>query len=131
MLFRSNIRFASGEDARKHAFAPGNELGKFLACTRLSSIIIGSCVFVHAGILKKTMNEIGVKGPNGLYDINRSVRMWLLGKISKDNVSQIVGSFKKSMFWTRVLGSIPAGVNNKDPNCEKYLKPALKLLKVG
>jgi len=54
-----NIKFNSGYDARKHAFAPGNEYGKFLGCTRTPAVIIGSNLFVHAGIVNELFKKIG------------------------------------------------------------------------
>ena len=36
---------------RKDLFKRGHKFSKFLACTRLSAIIIGSNIFVHAGII--------------------------------------------------------------------------------
>lgn len=125
------LKFPTGEKARKHAFARGNEYGNFLGCTRLASVIIGDCIFVHAGIIKDTLDKLNIKNKKGLYDINKSVRLWLLNKVNSKNIDKIVGSFKTSMFWTRVLGSIPPALNNDDPRCEKYLEPALKLLKVN
>ena len=125
------LKFNSGKDARIHAFAPGNEYGKFLGCTRLSAMIIGNNIFVHAGIIPEFLERANIKGRNNIKSINSGVRQWLLGKINKNDVSKIVDSFKNSMFWTRVLGSIPPGVNNEDPECSKYLEPVLKLLRVG
>lgn len=49
--------FTSGAHARAHAFAPGNEHAKFMACTRQSSLIIGSFLFVHAGIIQNLLKS--------------------------------------------------------------------------
>ena len=37
--------FENGADARAYAFAPGNEYGKMLGCSRQSAIIVGSWLF--------------------------------------------------------------------------------------
>lgn len=124
-------KFKSGIEARKHAFAVGNEYGNFLGCTRSSAIIIGSNIFVHAGILPEFTYKLQLKDRTDISKLNRAVRTWLLGKISKTHVEKIVGSFKDSMFWTRILGSIPPHMNNEDPTCEKYLEPVLNLFNVG
>ena len=122
-----------GKIARREAFAPGNEYAKFLGCTRLGTIIIGSFLFLHAGILTELDNkEVNrVIDRSSVYDINNRVRKWVLGLINKDYVDEIIGSHDKSMFWQRILGNIPPNMNNNDPDCEKYVKPILDIFKVG
>jgi len=127
----SNISFNSAMEARKHAFKPGNEYGKFLGCTRMSSLIIGSNLFVHAGILPEVALELNITKRNDLERINNYVKKWLLGKISRKHVDKIVGSFTKSMFWTRVLGGIPPNITNEDPICRKYLDSVFSSLNIG
>lgn len=124
-----NIKFQTGKEARIHAFKPGNELGSFLGCTRLSAIIIGANLFVHAGLLPEFASKIGLNSKEDLEKVNQSVRKWLVGKINNDNINQIVGSFKDSMFWTRVMGSIPPEANGEE--CEKFLKPVLQTLNIS
>ena len=66
-----------GMEARKYLFTPGNPISNFLACTRQVALIIGSNLFVHAGILphiankyKKTPAQIMLKwGLNNNYHI--------------------------------------------------------------
>lgn len=123
--------FTSGAHARAHAFAPGNEHAKFMACTRQSSLIIGSFLFVHAGIIPKFTEKLNIKNKKDLVKINKLVRKWLLGLINKDYVDQIVGSNKYSMFWDRILGGIPPNMNNNDSKCVKYLDPVLELLNIN
>ena len=123
--------FKSGLCARKHAFATGNEYGKFLGCTRVSAMIIGSNLFVHAGILPDFAYQQQLHDRSDIIRLNKSVRTWLLGKINKSHVDKIVGSFEDSMFWTRILGSIPPNINNEDPDCERYLEPVLQIFNIG
>lgn len=123
--------FSSGKKARKYAFKPGNEYAKLLACSRLPAVIIGSNLFVHAGIIPEFMGKVNMKRREDLYKLNVGIRKWLLGLIDKNYVRHIVESFKYSMFWDRILGSIPHNVNNNDSRCIKYLKPVLKILNVG
>ena len=123
--------FKSGIEARRHAFAVGNEYGKFLGCTRTSAMIIGSNIFVHAGILPEFTHKLQLNNQDDIIKLNRAVRTWLVGKINKSHVEKIVGSFKDSMFWTRILGSIPPHINNEDPACERYLEPVLKMFNAG
>lgn len=128
---KNGTTFESGEEARKFAFAPGNQYGKMLGCTRVSCLIVGSFLFVHAGIVPEFTRRLNIKNRSDLFKINYGVRKWLLGLINKDYIAQIVGSFKYSMFWDRILGGIPPNMNNNDPRCVKFLEPVLKLFKIG
>jgi hypothetical protein len=126
-----DLTFETGKKARIHAFSPGNEYAKLLGCSRLSSVIVGSFIFVHAGIIPKFMKKANITTRYDLYKINYGIRKWLLKHINKDYVSHIVNSFRYSMFWNRILGAIPPNVNNEDPDCIAYLDPVLKLLDLG
>ncbi|AYV78279.1 MAG: metallophosphatase/phosphoesterase [Edafosvirus sp.] len=126
-----SLTFKSGLMARKHAFKPGNEYSKFLACTRISAVIIGSNIFVHGGILPQFLKDLDITKNSDLEKINITMRRWLLGKINKKYVDKILNSTDISMFWTRILGAIPHNIGNNDPKCEKYLEPVLKILQVG
>lgn len=119
--------FKDGKKGRKHAFAPGNEYGRFLACTRLSAVIIGSFIFIHAGIIPEFLNKLDISDKKDIELINKRVKQWLLGLINKEYIDNIVGSFEYSPFWNRILGSIPVNMSNEDPACRQYLDPVLKL----
>lgn len=124
-------KFTSGKNARKYAFLPGKELGILLGCSRLSSVIIGSNLFVHAGMIDKLLDKLHIRKPKDLEDVNTLVRKWLLGLINKEYVSHIVDTDESSMFWTRILGGIPPNVSNDDPICGKYLDRVLKMFNIG
>lgn len=119
-----------GELARRHAFAPGNEYGNFLACTRVPSVIIGSFLFVHAGITPELINRLKIKGRHDLYKINFAVRRWILKLIDRKYVDQIVGSYRYAMFWHRIIGGIPTNMNNNDVECVEFLDPVLKMFNI-
>lgn len=122
----------AGKKRRKLAFKPGNEYAKMLACSNKSALIIGSFLFVHAGIIPEFIEQLGIEGPDDIYKINYAVRKWLLGLINMEYVDKIVSSSNAgSMFWDRILGTIPPNVDNNDPICIKYLDPVLKLFNVG
>jgi hypothetical protein len=125
-----NLSFSTGKNARIHAFKPGNEYAKFLACTRLPALIIGSYIFVHAGFIQGFLKEVDIKNRYDLYKISIIIRKWLLGLINKNNVINIIKSKPYSLFWDRVLGGIPPNLNNNDPLCEKHLKNVLQLFDV-
>jgi len=124
---------------RIKSFKPGNEYAKLLGCTRQSAIIIGNNLFVHAGITSQFMEDYEVKDINDFYKINDCIRKWLLGMINRDNVSSLLSDYKKSIFWTRILGSLPADVDVLDEKdklineeiCSDYIKKVLDVLKVG
>jgi len=126
-----NRKFESGSAARQHAFKPGNEYAKFMACTRVPIITIGSFMFVHAGLTPEFISNGGVNNIDDLYRLSFIIRNWLLGKIQAKDISEIVGTHSYSPFWDRILGAIPPGVKQTDPTCVRYLEPVLKLFKIN
>lgn len=128
---KPEIKFASGAEARAYAFAPGNEIGKMMGCTRLGAIIIGEHLFVHAGLVDGLINEIGLTNKADLETINIAIRMWLLGLLKKKYIKKIIQSSKNSMFWTRILGNIPPNVQLNNPACIDHIGKILKMFSVG
>lgn len=126
-----NITFPDGEAARKYAFAPGNEYGTFLGCTRVPAIIIGSNLFVHAGLVDGLIREIGLKGIDDFESINIAIRKWLLGMLDIKYVNNIINGSKYSMFWTRILGNIPSNTSINNPVCSSNIGKVLKMFKIG
>jgi hypothetical protein len=126
-----NVKFTSGSDARAYAFAPGHEIGKMLGCTRLPAVIVGSHLFVHAGLVDGLIEEIGLTGTHDLETINVAMRMWLLGLLKKKYIKTIIKSSRTSMFWTRILGNIPPNVNLNNPVCMDHIGRILKLFNIG
>lgn len=120
-----------GLQARKHAFKPGNQYGKLLGCTRLPAIIIGKHLMVHAGIVDGLIKELGMSSYEDLESINVSIRKWLLGIIKKKDIKNIIDSTKTSMFWTRILGTIPPNTSLNSPECIDHIGNVLKLFKIG
>ena len=125
------VIFGSAKEARKYAFAPGKEYGKLMGCTRLSSVIIGDNLFVHAGIVNGLIEELRINKNTDLETINIAVSKWLLGLINVEYVDRIISSSKHSMFWNRILGSIPPNLNFEDPLCIDQISMVLQLLQVG
>lgn len=126
-----SIKFKSGLDARIHAFAPGNEIANMMGCTRLPAIIVGSHLFVHAGLVDGLIDQIGLSGVEDLETINVAIRMWLLGLLKKKYIKNIIKASKTSMFWTRILGNIPPGVSLENPVCMNHIGRILKMFKIG
>jgi Icc-related predicted phosphoesterase len=125
-----NLLFESGQEARKYSFRPGNEYSKFLACTRLGAVIIGSNLFVHAGIIDHFIKQLNLENVNDLEDINIKIQKWLLGLIDKKYVDDIINGTQYSMFWNRILGNLPKDVSLKDPRCANYITEALRIFNV-
>src|SRR5690606_19192564 len=96
--------FSSGNNAREYAFKPGNEYANLLGCTRVSTIIIGSNLFVHAGFLDELLDMLKIKKLSDLDHINIIIRKWLLGLVNKEYIGMIINADKNSPFWTRILG---------------------------
>lgn len=119
--------------ARKYAFKPGNQYAVFLGCTNISCVIIGSFLFVHAGIIPTFIKKLNLTSRYDITRINYVVRKWLLGLIKADStgVKDIIHPVPHSLFWDRILGSIPPGSDIDGDMCSTYLKPTLKLFNIG
>ena len=116
-----NIKFNSGYDARKHAFKPGNEYGRYMGCTRLPAVIIGSNLFAHAGIVDELLEQQNEKNNKDNKDnidefklnydskyfnkkifyfkdredfenVNIVIKRWLMGIVKENKVTDIVSS---------------------------------------
>ncbi len=125
-----DMEFDNGLHARKHAFSPGNQYATLLGCTRIGSVIIGSNLFVHAGIIEHFLTETNINSRDDLKELNTNIQKWLLGVIERDKIDNVVGGSDTSMFWNRILGSLPKNVSMKDPRCYKNIAKVLKILKI-
>ena len=130
--FRTNISPEKALELRKFLFKKGNPLAKFMACTRQSAIIIGSNLFVHAGIIPELAKKYSIQ------DINTIIRKWLLNSINIDSNKRNIGSVKDilynaklSPFWVRLFGKIPKDMSLEDKYCYKYIKPVMELWDVN
>lgn len=122
-----NIKFKDGTEARKYAFKKGKHYARFLACTRVAALVIGSFIFVHAGITPTLIKKYKLTKKKELPTINELVRRWLLDKLIDSNIDDIISSEKISPFWPRLLGSIPPDVDMKNDICSKYVEPILSI----
>lgn len=125
-------------DKRHDAFKPGGIYSELLGCNRISAVVIGSNLFVHAGIITKFIenmknNGLHIKDVNDIHMINEYMRKWLLGKIDNKMVKKIYSS-SKSIFWNRIFGNIPPDNNNESfypDDCKDEVENILKLFKIG
>jgi hypothetical protein len=118
-------------EARKYAFKPGNEYSTMLGCSRLSCVIIGSNLFVHAGFINLLMDKEGIKKREDLIKINNYIKEWLLGMLDQKLVNDLISQNPYSMFWTRILGKIEPGVSMEDYRCKNNIDKVLKILKIN
>lgn len=124
-------RFKPGWDARTFAFKPGNELGKFLACTRQSAIIVGSFLFVHAGIVPQLLEKYNITKRDDIHLINKAIKMWLLGLIDESKIDKLLNDHTISPFWPRLLGNMPTKLSSNHKDCKQLLDPVLETLKIN
>ncbi len=129
---KNGALFTDGKKGRAHAFAPGNEYGKLLGCSRMPSVIIGSNIFVHAGIIDTFMETHNIKKRDDLDALNMSIKMWLIGVLKNEDsyyINDIIEGSRDSLFWTRALGMLEPGLSFDA--CEKTIGNTLDVLKIG
>lgn len=125
-----NKLFDSPEEARKYAFSPGKEYGNFLGCTRLPAVIIGSNLFVHAGMIDSIIDLLNIKEKTDIKTINVAIKKWLLGILDIRKVKKMITS-KNSIFWTRILGGIPPNIDISNEICKSNIDNVLKIFKIN
>lgn len=110
-----------GLEGRKTAFKPGNKIANFLACTRKMALIIGSNLFVHAGLIPIISDKYGVE------EMNQLLAAFLLGESSQPTVfKDLFTNIKTSPMWIRSLGKSPVS----EDVCDNLSK-TLQTYKVG
>lgn len=119
MEFSKDGSIEDGIKNRKEEFKPGNEIANFLACTRKTALVIGSNLFIHAGIVPQIALKYNVN------DINRIIALYLFDELKDSNkYSDLLINAKTSPYWTRLLGNLNR-VNNKeyiDKVCDNVFK---------
>lgn len=123
-----------GRHARQWAFQKGNDISIFLACTRNVALIIGSNLFVHAGILDKIAKKYDVT------NINKLMTLYLLNKLKNiDDYQDLFDANTISPLWNRVFGKLALisknyNINNYNPYlnkiCNKLMLPLNKIYNI-
>jgi hypothetical protein len=117
----NGIKFTNGTAARQFLFKPGNQIANFLACTRKVALVIGSNLFVHAGIIPIIAEKYKIE------DINMIMSLFLLKQIEHPDVfSDLFINGITSPLWTRVYGSII-----RDKECNELLQPLKDIYNVN
>jgi hypothetical protein len=131
-------RIYKGPSGRKTVFSPGGQISKRLACKRLSVLIIGSTMFVHAGILPilaRRLNHMNMDSRTKLKYLNAIVRKWLLKKLSElediKTIEMFLNEAGTSPFWTRIYGSIPKNTPLNSGECFRSVKKAMEVFNLG
>ncbi len=132
-------------EGRKKAFELNSEMllfkskaniANFLACARVSAIIIDGYLFVHAGVLEKlidyTKNNFDIDKINSIDKINQSIHKWLLNLKIEDKkyISKILGDKVLSPFWPRIFGNLPSNLSAETAVCQSHVKPVLDKLNI-
>ena len=114
----TGILIKDGLEGRRHAFKPGNIIANFLACTRKVALIIGSNLFVHAGIVPLLAHKYNID------DINMIFTLFLLDEFKQpDLFNDLFKDPNISPLWTRLFGM-------KINNCNEIMKPLQTIYKV-
>lgn len=128
----------TGPNGRKKAFKPGGPLAKIFACERQSVLIIGSTMFVHAGVLPvltQKLDHLNLDNNTKLKYLNSIVRKWLLAKLSTktdlENKDLLISNKENSPFWTRLYGTIPVNSTLDSSTCFETVKKTLQVFKIG
>ena len=126
-----------GPHGRQEAFKPGGPIANLMACTRPSLLIIGSTMFVHAGILPvlaTNLQYLNMDPEASLRYLNLIVRKWLLNKLTEEQRRDkkiFINNLRISPFWTRIYGSIPINTGLESADCDLYVKRALEVYSIG
>ena len=117
-----------------------NPTMEHIGCSRVASVIVNDNLFVHAGIIDKIGDNLNLfsatpeKSRHNLENINQNIQLWLLGQIALPKVNDIINpgtiDNKKtdSIFWTRILGTLPANSSQKE--CMNHIGKVVKFLKI-
>jgi hypothetical protein len=132
----SDNKFKNNTELRKWAFKPGNPISDFLACTRQMAIIIGSNLFVHAGVLPEIAKKYSVS------NLNQLMSLYLWNKLeSIESYDEVFKSSDISPLWNRVFGNfgmqqysnLNQYINLDDAalKCSQLLNPLKEIYGVG
>jgi hypothetical protein len=126
--------FSTPFAARTHAFSNGNEYANLLGCTRMSILLIGDFLFVHAGLDPKFVESFNSREKLPL--LNDIVQKWLLNQLDKsiideETLNKIISDSTYSPFWNRVLGNLKPNLSYENNiECQEALKPIIDSYKI-
>ena len=110
-----------GMEARTWAFSPGNPIANFLGCTRQLSLIIGSNLFVHAGVVPKITEKYGIQ------EMNQIMSLFLWDKLNNNiDTKELLDSSDYSPLWNRVFGN----KMKSQQQCDMLMNPLKEIYNV-
>lgn len=114
-----------GEEARRWAFKPGNPVSDFLACTRQIALIIGSNLFVHAGVLPKIAKKYSVK------TLNELMSLYLFDMLKdKSKYYDVFNAADVSPLWNRTYGNMGLNKIEDEKVCTDIMQPLKDIYQV-
>jgi len=138
------MKINAGILGRTDAFAKGSSkllykskanIANFMACSRVSAIVIDGYLFVHAGVLAKLIDHTskmkGVKKTETINSINEAIKNWLLNLDTiedKEYIQKLLVGKTLSPFWPRIFGNLPTELKRSNKLCESHVDPVLDAL---
>lgn len=124
--YKVDGKYSTGEELREFLFKPGNKISNFLGCTRQFALIIGSNLFVHAGILPEIANKYKIS------DMNEIMSKYLWNQLENvKNYDDLLNSSSHSPLWNRKFGNIGMHQTEKSEQaCPTLLNPLKNIYKV-
>lgn len=136
--FSADGKLYEGPGGRRDAFNIGGPLSTMMACKRQSVLVIGSTMFIHAGVLPvlaKRLEHLNIDDKSKLKYLNTIVRKWLLKKFLSSEDSAVMNIVLTnqdiSPFWTRVYGVLPNNMSLTEKQCSDSVKKIMEVLKIG
>lgn len=129
---------AFGLTSSRLLFKSKANIANFMACSRVSAIIVDNYLFVHAGVLEKlishTASNFGISKAKSIEKINESIRKWLLNLDTvedKKYIGQVLSGKVLSPFWPRIFGNLPSDLDSTNGLCQSHVQPVLNSLGIN
>jgi hypothetical protein len=122
--------FNTGKKIRKNLFKPGGQYAKILACSRQSCVIVGSHLFVHAGIINNLISYLEKNNITDLDKINLYIKLWLLGINPNIDLNTLLDDQTISPFWVRDLGMLESNLELDNTKCSN-IKRTLEFYQIN
>lgn len=133
-LTQDDIEYFGSLDKRYESFQPKNVFGRYLGCTRLLCVIIGSNFFCHGGLIKSFFDKLKKPEESAiqtLEKINNLFKQWLIYGISDvDNNVENMASDMESILWSRILGKLQPNLKSDNKECQREFYPIMEMLQL-
>jgi hypothetical protein len=126
---------AFAKNSSKLLYKSKANIANFMACSRVSAIVIDGYLFVHAGVLIKLISHTSkiksIKKNKTINSINEAIKKWLLNLDTiedKEYIEKLLGGKTLSPFWPRIFGNLPSDLDKSNKLCESHVDPVLQAL---